>query len=166
MNLRIFWFQSGDKRTVGAKNWGQCCRPAKRDRRTGSQLGKNHPYRSQRLIILHSLCLFIFTMIHRSTDHSGPWTDNWGAKGDGRSEVRRWPDYHGGTFTFSQSRTITILLADIVIVDFTVDSSGETGDCVNKQPGHHHQLRHMDSHLHHGWTFSLTFLQKYTYTTG
>ena len=112
LNLRIFWFQSGDKRTVGAKNWGQCCRSAKRDRRTGSQLGKNHPYRSQRLIILHSLCLFIFTMIHHSTDHSGPWTDNWGAKGDGRSEVRRWPDYHGGTFTFNQSKTITILLAD------------------------------------------------------
>ena len=49
-----------------------------------------------------------------------------------------------------------------MIVDFTVDSSGETGDCVNKQPGHHNQLCHMDSHIHHGWSFSFTFLQKYT----
>ena len=49
-----------------------------------------------------------------------------------------------------------------MIVNFIVNSSGETGDCVNKQPGHHHQLRHMDSHLHHGWTFSFTFLKKYT----
>ena len=48
----------------------------------------------------------------------------------------------------------------VVIVDFIVDSSGETGNCVNKQPGHHHQLRHMDSHLHHGWTFSFIFLKK------
>ena len=49
-----------------------------------------------------------------------------------------------------------------MIVNFKNDSSGETGDCVNKQPGHHNQLRHMDSHIHHGWTF--TFLQKYTPT--
>ena len=49
-----------------------------------------------------------------------------------------------------------------MIVDFTVNSSGETGDCVNKQPGHHNQLCHMDSHIHHGWSFSFTSLKEYT----